>query len=601
VGLVDTLFPRWALARAQARLDLARVRTVEKRLYDAASPSPYRKPRTDNRSANAVMQHARETLRRNARYLDENHDLAVGVLNTLVDRIVGRGIIVEPMVRTKNGRLAYKTNEQIGKRWRRFCRRPEASLTLPMGEAMRLVCRTWLRDGETLTQHVVGDRASQPDPKSTPYMLELIEADYLPFDKSGDAPRIIQGVELAGWNRPIAYHLLKAHPGDMLPGARITQDTKRVSAELITHLKFTRRLHQVRGVPIFHAVLTRLEDIRDYEESERIAARVAAAFTGYIKKAPGFEGQTSDTDGARSFEMEPGMIWDNLMPGEEVGTIASNRPNPALSDFRSAMLRAVAAGTSTNFSSISKHYDGNYSSQRQELVESRMAYDALRQYFVDIWLDEVYRRWLAADYAAGHITPERGIDSDTLFEADYRGPGVPWIDPLKEVEADAKAVENGFKSRHQVIRERGDSPAVVDGQLDDDDFVPADQALAAAKQAAAVAPKPEPMPEAEPGAEADDDATNDADLGRGARVQLDVNVQAQPATIEAKVDAGALVDIAANIVEAQAATRAEIRELAATQEHTADQVRAYIAGFDAAQSDDAGALNDGDPILDGSP
>ena len=54
---------------------------------------------------------------------------------------------------------------------------------------------------------------------------------------------------------------------------------------------------------------------------------------------------------------------------------------------------------------------------------------------------------------------------DTLLDADFRGPTMPWIDPLKEIHAEEKAVQSGFKSRSQVIRERGSNPAIVNEQI----------------------------------------------------------------------------------------------------------------------------------------
>lgn len=554
MDLIARLFPRWALQRALAREELRRIEQRGQRLYEAAQPSIYRKARTDSRSGNAVMAHARDALRRQARYLDENHDLVVGVLDTLVDRIVGRGIVVEPMVKTRRGELDYRLNAQIARRWLRWSERPEASRTLPWGEAQRLLCRTWLRDGEALVQHVEGDRAAAQAPGDTPYMLELLEPDLLPFDLNQDNPRIIQGVQVAGWQRPVVYHLYRTHPGELVPGSTISNETKPISAQQITHLKFTRRLGQVRGVSILHSVLTRLEDIRDYEESERIAARVAAAFTGYIKRSPDFGAQALTDGSERAFEMAPGMIWDNLLPGEEVGTISSNRPNPELANFRSAMLRAVAAGTGTNYSSIAKHYDGNYSSQRQELVESRAAYDRLRQYFVDLFVAEVYRRFVRLEVAAGNI-PTARVDEETLFDADFRGPGVPWIDPLKEAEAEALNVRNGFKSRHQVIRDHGDSPAVVDAQIDDDDFIPAD-----------LAQKAEPAPAAAPAPAADDGEDDGAEDASRALVDHLVEINAKLARLDVAV------------------------------ERPAEQIRAYLAGFDAAQRADLEAVEAGDSL-----
>lgn len=54
---------------------------------------------------------------------------------------------------------------------------------------------------------------------------------------------------------------------------------------------------------------------------------------------------------------------------------------------------------------------------------------------------------------------------NTLLDADFRGPTMPWIDPLKEIHAEEKAVQAGFKSRSQVIRERGSNPAIVNEQI----------------------------------------------------------------------------------------------------------------------------------------
>ena len=50
------------------------------------------------------------------------------------------------------------------------------------------------------------------------------------------------------------------------------------------HLAQRKRLHQLRGISLIHGVITRLSDIKDYEESERVAARIAAAL-GFISSA----------------------------------------------------------------------------------------------------------------------------------------------------------------------------------------------------------------------------------------------------------------------------------------------------------------------------
>lgn len=459
-----SLFPGLAARRLEARARLE----VARRLYEAAKPSNYHKPRGVSRSGNSVVDHSRGKLRDLARDLEENHDLAVGVLDTLVNNVVGTGIAIEPMVRVSDdadAELDEATNEEIRRAWRAWSRAPEVTGQLPCGEMQRIVCRTWLRDGEVLVQHVMGTQPGISYASDVPYALELIESDYLPYDLIRSDPTIIHGVELNAWGRPSGYYLYREHPGDTYVTtsyARI-EDTKRVDAQVMTHLAFRRRIKQVRGVSIFHSVFRRLDDIRDYEESERVAARVAAAMCGYIRKTDLATGVVTGTSGERLMEMAPGQIFDNLLPGEEVGTIGHDRPNSNLEPFRNAMLRAVAAGTGPSYSSIARTYDGTYSAQRQELVESAPNYTRLRELFVERFLRDVYERFVDSAILSGALQIPASAGR-TAYDADYRGPSMPWIDPLKEVQADELRISVGLASRHQVIRERGGDPIAVDKQ-----------------------------------------------------------------------------------------------------------------------------------------
>ncbi len=50
-------------------------------------------------------------------------------------------------------------------------------------------------------------------------------------------------------------------------------ETKEVDAERMLHLKFVRRLHQMRGTSLLSGVLIRLSALKEYEDSELTAAR----------------------------------------------------------------------------------------------------------------------------------------------------------------------------------------------------------------------------------------------------------------------------------------------------------------------------------------
>ncbi len=274
--------------------------------------------------------------------------------------------------------------------------------------------------------------------------------------------------------------------------------TKRVPAERMMHIRFVRRLHQTRGVPVAHAAINTLYDLKDAWESERVAMRVAAAFTGYIKKSPDYQSTAvDDTTGARELELAPGMIWDSLMPGEEVGTIGHDRPNSNFDPFTQALLRTVAGATGTRYSAIAHRYDGTYSAQRQELVEGAVSYRRLLAYLIGVFYRPVWRRLVDAARLSGRIVLPRGVEERSVYAPEFRGPVLPWIDPLKEIQAYQTAVESGFKSRHQVIRDMGSEPAVVDAQLQADLFE-------------AASAEPEPPAPADDADDADADEENAA-------------------------------------------------------------------------------------------
>ncbi len=488
LSLLSRLFPRWAAKRELARQQL-------QRLYEAAQSSAWRPTRGSGASADAAVYAAGPKLRQFARYLDENHDLAVGVLDDLVANVVGSGVGVEPSVVRMDGTPIESVNDALRDLWAEWWHRPEVTQELSGPELERMICRTWLRDGEVFVQHVFKDLA--PYPTGLRYALEALEPDFVPYDYEQNNAR--QGIVKDAWGAPVGYYVYKSHPGDSFGVLRVGAypETKFIPAERMAHLKLARRLHQTRGVSVFHSVLTRLDDIRDYEESERIAARVAAAFTAYIKRSPDYAVDVNATTAKREMEMSPGMIFDNLLPGEDVGTIASERPNTGLAAFRASQLKAVASGTHTRYSAIARSYDGTYSAQRQELVEGSVHYRTLFAYLAAQFYLPVWQRFVDAAILGGFVRVPANAKPMSVYRPELRAPALPWIDPLKEIEAASAAVAAGFKSRQQVIRDLGGDPRAVDRQREADPFRPAAQSSA---------PAPAEDPEDDSGREQEDAA-----------------------------------------------------------------------------------------------
>ena len=170
-------------------------------------------------------------------------------------------------------------------------------------------------------------------------------------------------------------------------------------------------------------------------------------------------------DEDRTMPMRPGMIFDDLRPGESVEMIDTKRPNTMLVEFRKGQLRALSAGTGASYSSVARDYDGSYSSQRQELVENWVAYSALAQAFIAQVKVKQYRQFVEAVRLSGKVKIPRSVDLATIYDALYIPPQMPWIDPRKEVEAYALMEDRTYMSGPEIVRRFGGQPNdVIDTQ-----------------------------------------------------------------------------------------------------------------------------------------
>lgn len=461
-NLINAISPKWAARRAQWR--------NVKATYEGAQSTRTRSLSVNGGSPNQLTQQSAARLRNEARHLERNYDLARGALDVLVANIVGTGVRPEPQIKTPDGKMATAVNEQIAELWEDWARKPEVTFVHDLYGMQRLACRAWLRDGEVFAQMISGNRSGLDHGTRVPFSIELIESDWVPFTVPTQTPsnNILQGIALNEWGRPRAYFVYKMHPDDSLSYS----ETKRIEAERMLHLALRDRIRQLRGVTAFASVINRLRDIKDIEESERVAARVAAAMAAYIKKGDPAMYGTERTDSSteyREIDWEPGIIFDDLRAGEEVGTIGSQRPNNALIPFRDSQIKAFASGAGVSYSSASKDYNGTFSAQRQELVEQYAHYGVLHSQFVAQFARPMYEMFI--DSAMSIINP-RGIDETTIYNSSHSRPVMPWVDPKKEAEALILMRSQRWKSDSQIVRERGNSfREVIDQIARDEEYV----------------------------------------------------------------------------------------------------------------------------------
>jgi len=455
--IVSWFNPEAGVRRVQARKAVA--------YYEAAKPSRTRKFRRDSGGPNLQTQQGAVAIRNQIRHLEQNHDIARGAIRTLVNNVVGpKGIGIEPQPRRADGTIHKEYAKTLLEAYRDWQKHPEVTQQFHWARVQRLVCKTWLRDGEAFAQQLIGPVPFLEHGTRVPYSLEIFEPDMVPFSLNDEPRKIRQGIGLNAWGKPNTYWVYKGHPSDGFPSLA-GNELKPVPANRILHITVADRIGQIRGVSEFASVITRLEDIKDYEESERVAAKIAAMLTAYVKRGnpehADPDSMPRDEDGnvtPRELSLEPGAIIDTLEIGEEIGMIDSKRPNPNLVTFRQGQLKAFAAGIGANYSSIARDYNGTFSAQRQELIEQWVHYATLTDEFVGNFIQPVWESFVRAAHLSGAVPMPADLESGTADDAMFIGQQMPWIDPAKEATAWLTLVRAGFASEHEVMRKRGVNP-----------------------------------------------------------------------------------------------------------------------------------------------
>lgn len=429
--------------------------------YEAARPSRKRPFSRDNSAGNALARWSAVAIRNQARQLERDHDIARGILDKLVDFTIGpNGITVEPQPKRIDGTLHEDLAAELDTMYRLWSEWPEVTWTHSRPQMERLAQRSRYRDGEVFGQMVSGWRDDLQHGSAVPLSIQMIEADQVPFELdyigNGNAG-LRQGIETDAWGRAIAYHVYRHHPGDERGYPSL--DTLRILSESMLHVRCVDRIGQLRGISAFAPIITRLQDIFDYEDNERIAAKLASSLVFGIQTGDPASFDPSkiayDPQHPPIYRLDGGMVVASPHPGAGVTMFDTKRPNTNAEPFVNGQLRRVSSGVGLSYSAVSRDYNGTYSAQRQELVENWPHYHAETGVFVAQWSRPSYQalvRWWAL--ARGTPLPA-DLDRSTLADAEFLGPSMPVIDPEKEVNSQIMLVQAAFKSSSQVIRQLG--------------------------------------------------------------------------------------------------------------------------------------------------
>lgn len=366
----------------------------------------------------------------------------------------------------------------------------------------QLVLISWLLSGDAF----VLLRKNTPT-ELMPYSLRLhvVEADristpaqYAQFNSSyGETEsgrRIYDGVEVDKDGSVAAYYICNTYPGEYPSKLRKWERVKAYGNTTglphILQVMDSERPEQYRGVSYLAQIIEPLLQMRRYTESELSAAVIESFFTAFIKTEADpsvmpYNETNKDTavlSEPDDYMMGPGQI--NIMkPGESVDFADPKRPNNGFDVFVRAIQEQIGAALEIPVDLLVKAFDSSYSASRAALLEAWKAFKMRRAWLVSDFCQPVYEVWLYEAIARGRISAP-GFFTDPLIHdaylgANWIGPSQGQLDPVKEVNAEIKAISEGLTTREQAtIRLNG-------GQWDSnvDQLARENKKLAAARKA----------------------------------------------------------------------------------------------------------------------
>lgn len=409
-----------------------------------------------------------KTLTPRSRELYRNAPLARGAISTVVTSVVGVGLTAHSRVdRDVLIGIAGNSDEELDALERSIEREfnfwanstlCDVTKTSEFSGLQDLVMRSALVSGDSFCLRRYIDSSDRYGTK-----IQILEADRIanPLGTM-DKPELAGGVFRDEFGAPVAYRVLKNHPGDLL-GNKTEFDKVPAFGEsglrLMMHLFFRDRPGQTRGLPFLAPVIETLKQLDQYREAELMAAVVGAMYTVFIKTengesmapmTPSSELRSNSNDG--DYKLAPGAVLD-LAQGEDVVVAQPGRPNVAFDGFVTSILSQIGVALEIPFELLIKHFTSSYTAAQAAFGEAWKFFNSRRKWFVSGFCKPVYEAVIWEAVAKGYINAP-GFMSDAMLRAAYLG--CEWIGPprgqinqLVEVKAAKERVDMGASTLEQ--------------------------------------------------------------------------------------------------------------------------------------------------------
>jgi lambda family phage portal protein len=464
IGIIS---PRAELARKYYRARSENMYAAAKTTRMTGAWSPV------NNSVNTVIGASSNNVRARIRQLVRDFPYFKRAVETIVDYTVGSGIAFQARVKTADGKLDKKRNQQIEDAFSFWADEADISGKLHFYELMQLAKRQDVESGEfLLVKAGRGFDKEVPRGLYIPYALQIYESDWLTsqYDtyaggsigmaiNKGATIEIRQGIEYdTRTGRVLAYHFYDPEGWG--------KETIRVPASDVVHGFKTLRPQQLRGISDFTSSVLVAHDLGDLMDTEMDGAKMAAKWLAFIYSEDPAARQTwinpedeedDETGAIKKIESLENGIIEYLRKGEKVELAASNRPGSNFPPMVKLILTMIAVSTGVPYELLSGDYSQtSWSTGRMVRSDFSQTLHPIHARHIRQFCNPVIKPFYDAAVLSNRLNlPGYFTNPAPWQRVEWQPPGMESMEELRDTKATIEKMEAGLISPQEIAARRG--------------------------------------------------------------------------------------------------------------------------------------------------
>jgi len=375
-------------------------------------------------------QYHRPALLNQSRDFVRNNGIYRGIIERAAGYIIGGGFGLQARTTSK------RWNREAERLWREYWRKPGVKQLLSGQQTERMVCTELLKCGDTGVVKLGKPRAG---------LIQLIEAEQITSKTYRD------GIKKDEWGMPVKFFVTAYGARGQLANERARQ----IEPEFFLFMTTPERPTGVRSVPPCQASFPMLHRINDVCDSEAIAwqllARLALSITREAGPQIGQEESTEDPGASgdelavRITELAYALVFHGES-GDEIKGIERNIPGRNFQESVVMFLRLLGLPLGMPLEIVLLDWTkSNYSQSRAVLEQAYQTFQDWQNIIAGGFNRPVYE-WKVGQWVRSGLLAER---ADAL-QHDWIKPTFPWIDQLKEAQAQGAKLDRGFTT-HAIV------------------------------------------------------------------------------------------------------------------------------------------------------